>query len=133
MDIEVQKHFVTFYSPGSFVAETTTKPVDEWNVEAARELAKTITERHGATPYGFRFSTRGRSRDDLDSKTIDTSPMYYIGGKVETYEEIVARDLPDEHILRGNMACNGYTRIWTSTSGWKWSQPLKADDVVLSE
>jgi hypothetical protein len=127
----LQQHFVTFYSPGTFVAETSTKPIEAWNVDDAVAMASLITERYNAKPYGFRFTTRGRGPDDLDSKEIASSPMHYIGGKVETLEEVEARNSPDEDILRFNMRCNGYKRIWTATQGWKWTQPLSDDDVVI--
>lgn len=129
----MQQHFVTFYSPGTFVAETTTKPIDGWNVDDAVAMAALIEERHNAHPYGFQFTTRGRNDDELDSKIIAKSPMHYIGGKVETREEVFARNDPGEGILRSNMECNGYDRIWTSTRGWKWTQPLKADDIVIED
>lgn len=127
----MEQHFVTFYSPGTFLAEDTTKPIDAWDAGVAKAMMGGIKERYGATPYGFRFTTRGRSDADLDSKVIATSPMYYVGGKVETLEEVQARNSPDETILRANMECNGYSRIWTTTEGWKWTQPLNAEDVVL--
>jgi hypothetical protein len=130
--MEIQQHFVTFYSPGTFTAETTTKPIDAWNVDDAVAMAALITERHGAKPYGFRFTTRGREAHELDSKEIATGPMHYIGGKVETLEEIRARHNPDERILLSNMECNGWSRVWTTTEGWRWTQPLKDDDVVIA-
>ncbi|WP_448489010.1 hypothetical protein [Polynucleobacter sp.] len=128
----MQQHFVTFYSPGTIVAETTTKPIATWNVDDAMAMAALITERHGAKAYGFRFITRGRADDDLDSKIIASSPMHYIGGKVETLEEVEARNDPAESILRANMRGNGYNRIWSTMAGWKWTQPLNDDDVVVS-
>ena len=69
----MKKHFVTFFSPGTFVSETTEKEIDSWDVEKAKELARSIKERHGATPYGFRFITRSRNDDELDSKVSDRS------------------------------------------------------------
>lgn len=128
-----QAHFVTFYSPGTFVAETTSKPIPSWDIDLAVAMAGDIRERHAARPYGFRFTTRARSDDELDSKVIATSPMHYIGGKVETREEVEARNDPREETLRTNMRINGYDRIWTSTQGWKWTQPLRADDVVIHD
>lgn len=130
-DIAVQQHFAVFYSPGTFVAETTEKPVSRWDVAEAVALADSITERYGATPYGFRFITRGRAADELDSRQIAASPMHYLDCKVETLEEIEARDLPDESILRSNMRCNGYDRVAVTTKGWKWTQPLQPDDIVI--
>lgn len=129
----LQAHFVTFYSPGTFVAEMTTRPIERWSPELASEMMVKIHERYGAVPYGFRFTTRARGPDDLDSKETDASPMYYVGGKVETLAEIEARDCPEEGILRSNMRCNGYERVWTTTKGWRWTQPLRADDIVLQE
>lgn len=129
----MEAHFVTFYSPGTLVAETTTKPIGAWNVDDAVAMAALITERHGAKPYGFRFTTRARSDSDLDSKEVQKSPMHYIGGKVETLAEVEARDDPKEVILRGNMRGNGWDRIWTATEGWRWTQPLEADDIVIAD
>jgi hypothetical protein len=127
----MKKHFVTFCSPGTFVSETSESPIESWDVDAAKEMAKRIKERHGATPYGFYFSTRTRKDEELDSKITKTSPMYYLGGKVETLEEVVARNDPKEEILRWNMENNGYNRILVNTNSWKATLPLKDGDVVL--
>jgi len=125
------RHFVTFYSPGTLVAETTTKPIYSWDVETAKQMAAKITERHGARPYAFAFTTRGRSEDDLDSKETARSCRYYLGGRIRTLEEVRADAVPDERILLSNMEGNDWKRVWESTSGWKWTQPLGDDDVVL--
>ena len=127
----MKAHFVTFYSPGTMVAETTTKPIPSWDVDLAVAMSSDIQERHAARPYGFRFSTRGRNDDELDSKEIAKSPLYYIGGKVETIDDVRRRGDPNERILLSNMECNGWDRIWSSTQGWKWTQPLRADDLVI--
>jgi len=131
MNKEVKQHFVTFYSPGMFVAEQTTKPIKAWDVKLAQKMAKSVKERYGAVPYGFRFSTRSRGPKDLDSSVTATSPMYYLGGKVETLAEVKARATEKDRILIANMECNGYERIITTTHGWRWTQPLNATDVVL--
>lgn len=127
-----QQHFVTFYSPGTFVAEATCKPIDAWDTALAMKIADEITERHGATPYGFRFSTRERGDDDLDSKQAAMSPMHYLGGKVETLAEVEARDDPKESVLRSNMRINGYSRIIVNDNSWRWTQPLNDGDIVLN-
>lgn len=125
------KHYVVFYSPGTFVSEQSQKEIDTWDINAAREMARSIQERHGATPYGFQFITRGRYDDELDSREIDRSSMYYLGGKVETIEEVFARNDPKEEILRENMKINGYNRIIVNTNSWKSTFPLNDSDVVL--
>lgn len=129
----LKRHFVTFYSPGTFVAENTEKPIDSWDISTAVKMAEKITERYNSHPYGFRFTTRGRTAEELDSKEIARSPMYYIRGKVETLAQVEARNDPNEHILRSNMRNNHWDRIVTSNTPWKWSQPLEKDDVVLDE
>ena len=86
----MKKHFVKFYSAGTFVAEESVKQVDSWDVDKAVAMSKDITERYGAKPYGFRFITRGRTDKDLDSKIVAESGMYFINGVVETLDEIKA-------------------------------------------
>ncbi len=127
----MEQHFVTFYSPGTFVAETSERPIDAWSIDAALAFARDIKERHGATPYGFRFTTRSRGPNDLDSKVSATSPMHYFGVKVETLEQVKARATESDRILIGNMEGNGWDRIVTTTSGWRWTQPLGSDDIVV--
>src|SRR5712664_3128863 len=111
----IKKHFVRFFSPGTFVAETSDKPVNSWDVDAAVSMACDISERYGARPYGFKFVTRGREDDDLDSKETATSPIYFLGGKIETLAEVEARNDPSERILLSNMRNNGYDRIVINT------------------
>ena len=125
----MEKHFVTFFSPGTFVAETTDKPVASWDVEKAKRMARGIVERHGATPYAFQFSTRTRGHKDLDSKVSKRSGLYYLGGKIETLAEVEARE-PDS-ILASNMRGNGWDRVVTTTNGYRWTQPLRKGDSVV--
>jgi hypothetical protein len=127
----VQKHFVTFYSPGTFVAEESTKSIDAWDVEKAKKMARSVKERYGAVPYGFRFTTRSRGPKDLDSHVTASSPFYWLGGKVETLEELKARATKADEILVSNMEGNGWPRIITNNNSWRWTQPLAETDVVL--
>ena len=129
----MSQHFVSFYSPGTFFAEETTREIDAWDVDAAAAMADAIVERYEARPYGFRFSTRARDDDQLDSRVVTKSAMYYLGGKIETLAEIEARNDPEERVLRENMRGNGWDRIVTGNNPWRWSQPLGPNDVVLSE
>jgi hypothetical protein len=127
----MKKHFVTFFSPGTFFAEQTTKPIESWDVDAAVKMARTVKERYNARPYGFQFSTRERGHDDLDSKVTKKSVMYYLGGKVETLKEVEARNDPKEDILRSNMRGNGWDKIIVNDNSWRSVQPLEKGDKVL--
>ncbi len=129
--IEVFKHFVVFLSPGTLVSERSTHAIDEWDVEKAKEQARSIIERHGATPYAFYFMTRARDAKDLDSRELDRSCQYFLGGKVETLAEIEARNDPSESILLGNMRCHGYNRVIVNTNSFKSTMPFGDSDVIL--
>lgn len=131
--MRIESHFVTFFSPGTFVAETTEKPIPSWDIEEAKAVARNIKERYDACPYGFQFTTRSREDNELDSRVSATSPMYYLGGTVETLEQVKARGtaVDGDRILIANMECNGYDRIITNNNSWRWTQPLRATDVVL--
>lgn len=131
--MSMERHFVNFYSPGTFLAEETTKPIKSWDVEEAIRMSKDIIERHGARPYGFRFTTRSRSDDDLDSKNTASSPLYYLGGRIETIDEVRQRDDPKERVLLQNMESNRWDKIIVNDNSWRWTQPLQETDVVLSE
>ena len=127
----MEKHFVEFFSPGTFVSESTDVPIDSWNVQQAVALSHDIKERHNSTPYGFMFITKSRNDDELDSKVTKRSNFYFLGGKIETYKEVCERNDPNEETLRWNMKTNKYKRIITNTNSWKITLPLNEDDIVL--
>ena len=127
----MKKHFVNFYSPGTFVSEVTEKEIDSWDVEQAQVMARGIKVRHGATPYGFCFTTRKLGDNDLDSKITERSNMYYLGGTVRHLDFIILENNPDERILISNMKINGWDRVVENNNSWKITQPLEDGDVVL--
>ena len=127
----IDKHFVTFFSPGTFVAETSTLEIDSWDTIKAIELASTIKERYGAVPYGFKFSTLTREENELDSSETSKSGMYYLGGEILTLDQVKARNDPKDKILISNMEGNGWNRIITNRNSFSWTQPLEDTDIVL--
>lgn len=127
----MEKHFVTFLSPGTFVHEESTMDIETWDTTKAVEFARGIKERHGATPFAFVFTTRTRNEEDFDSKETARSGRYYLGGTIETIEDVRQRNDPKERILLSNMEGNGWNRIIVNTNSWKVTQPLEGDDVVL--
>jgi hypothetical protein len=127
----ITKHFVHFLSPGTMCSEETTKDVESWDTDLAMKMADSITERYGATPYGFYFTTRTRGLNDFDSKRSDISCTYYLGGDVRTYEQVCEQAKEDENILRLNMKCNGWKRVITNNNSYTWNDVLGDEDVVL--
>ncbi len=136
-----RKHYVTFLSPGTFVAESSTLAITEWDPREAMRLASGVKERHGAIPYGFRFETRIVASEVTDGeggtlqvepKTVKTSGMYFIGGVVETLADVKARATKADDILISNMECNDYAHIVTTTNGYRWSQEFQKGDHVVN-
>lgn len=127
------KHFVEFFSPGTFVAETSIRPIESWDIATALKMACDINERYNATPYGFRFLTKSRGDDDLDSREVARSSMHYFGVRVLTRADIEARNDPKDTILLDNMRCNKWDRVVETTNGYKATLPLQDGDIVLSE
>ena len=127
----MEKHYVIFFSPGTFVAEESQKPIEAWNASLAVLMSKDIKERHGATPYGFCFITRARSDDELDSKEVARSNMYYLGGEVLTLAEVKARNKDEDRILIQKMEGNKIARIVINDNSYRATQPFNDDDVVL--
>ena len=127
----MKKHFVTFFRPGTFVAEETTKEIASWNIEKAKKMSETVKKRYGATPYAFQFITRARSKKDLDSKIIKRSGMYYLSGRIWTLLELKNRNNPEDKILMSNMECNRWERVIENNNSWKWIQPFYENDQIL--
>jgi len=127
----VKKDYVTFYSPGTMVAETTRREVPSWSVAKVLKILPDIEERYGAKPYGFRFTTMKRGMRDFAPREVAQSNMYYVNCDVQTLEELEERGEKEERILLQNMKTNGWDKIVTTKSGWKWSHPLQDGDIVL--
>ena len=123
----MKKHYVRFLSPGTFVAEQTTKEISSWNVEKAISMSKEIIERHGARPYAFQFTTETKSIFGHHSKEVASSGYFYINGVVKTLEEIEAENDPENRILISNMRNNGWDKVVTTYSPYKWVQIFRED------
>jgi hypothetical protein len=124
------KHFVKFLSPGTFLDEITTLGVSSWNIKEAKELAKTIVERHGAKPYGFKFFTT-KTEDAKDHRTVHSS-TYFLGGKVLTLEE-VEQTMSEEKILIENMRMNKWDKIIINDNSYKAIRPFLSDDILVED
>ena len=129
--IVVEQHFVTFLSPGTLVAETTTLPIKAWDVDQAVAMAGDVVERYDARPWGFYFTTRGRAADELDSRILATSGRYFLGGTIETIDEVAKRADPSDAILLQNMKANGWDRVVHCNSKYRCEQPMLETDTML--
>jgi hypothetical protein len=127
----MEKHFVQFLSPGTFVSECSEKPIDAWDVDAAVRMARDIKERHGARPYGFRFVTYQREDDDLNSHETARGSIHYLGGRIETRDQVEARNDPNEHILLQNMRSNDIKHIIVNDNSWRFTGEFRDDEVLL--
>lgn len=131
---------VTFYSPGSFVHEQTSRLIDSWDVLSAVEMAKGITERYGAKPYGFVFSTTlghdpipdGRGGClEVSSRELETSGTYFLGGRIITLPELLAGNVDGSRILISNMRCNKWYAVVENTNSYRTTLPFSTEDVLL--
>lgn len=129
--VNMRKHFVTFFSPGTLFHERTTRDVARWDPTLAAPMAEGIVERYDARPHFFVFSTRERADADLDSRETAKSGRFFLGGRVESYDDVALRGDPKEHILRGNMRHNGWWYVVVSERVWRAVQPFEVDDVVV--
>jgi hypothetical protein len=136
----VERHYVTFASPGTFFHETSTLPIERWDPRLAVTMAERVVERHGARPYGFKFETRLESDPVSDGrggtlrvepKTIRKSAFHHLGGTVETLAEVEARALPSERVLCANMRNNHWPLIVVNTNSYRSVQPFRETDLIV--
>jgi hypothetical protein len=136
----MRKHFVEFLSPGSFVDESTSKEISSWDPVLATKMANRISERYGAKPYGFVFSTSIVSKDipdgeggalEVKPKVVEKSGVYFLGGWLETLDQVEARNDPEEEILRSNMKGNGIFVICFNTNSYKSCHEFGVKDCLL--
>jgi hypothetical protein len=137
----VKKIYAVFYSPGTFVSESSEREVSNADPAEAVRIAGGIKERYNAMPFGFRFETRlvaGDIDDGLGGKlkvqprTLETSGMHYINGTPETLDQVRERADPRESILLSNMEGNSMPIVVSGCSPYKWTHEFTADSVVVN-
>lgn len=136
----MRKHFVTFLSPGTFVSESSTKPIEAWRPEAAVQLVRNIIERHGATPFAFYFTTCIVPDEPVVSegvqlavvpREVEKSGRHFICGELERWDDVERRNLPSEETLRFNMRGNGVPIVVTGASGYRWTHTFEECDCIV--
>ncbi len=140
--MSVRKHYVTFYSPGTFVPESSVKEIPEWDTALAVEMAKDITERYDAKPYAFIFTTMLTANPipdgeegflDVEPKKVASSGRYFLGGHVRSIDEVRETADPKERILLSNMEGNDFAYIITNDNSWRFTGEFAVEDCVLGE
>jgi hypothetical protein len=112
--MKTQKYYtVSFFSPGTFFSETSHKDFQELDLKKICAVAKTMKERHNASPYGFVWEYRELPTDlpqiegyklEVTPKVIEKSTgIIYITGEI-----IYSKDLISERdrILKFNLERN---------------------------
>ena len=136
----VEKHYVSFLSPGSFVDEDTRKSIAGWDTAKAVKMAKTITERYNATPYAFFFTTvlTAEAIDDgmggklkVEERETARSGKHFLGGEIKSFDDVVKEGNPKDNILLSNMKCNDYPFVVENRNSWKAVQPFEKEDCVV--
>ena len=136
----MRKHKVTFYSPGTFMSESSSFDIDSWDTAKAVEMSEKIIERYNAKPYGFVFTTILVHEDvpdgeggflHVESKKVKESGIHFLGGRLETYTEVVNRNDPKEEILRSNMRGNEQWIVCINTNSFRSTMPFDEEDCIV--
>ena len=101
---------------------------DDGDVELAKKIMEKTFEDGTRKPYAFRFITRSRKDDELDSKVTDRSGYYYLEGSVLNLEQVEKQE-GSNSILACNMRNNHWDKVVMLEGGW--TQPLYENDVIL--
>lgn len=134
-----EKHTVTFFCPGTFFSETSTYDIESWDPQLAARQAAAVVVRYGARPYGFRFETHlvadpvsdGRGgKLQVEPRKLRESELYHLDGKIETYDDFVARADPKEDIARRNMRDHAPI-VCVTTHSYRSTQPFGEKDVMV--
>jgi hypothetical protein len=137
----MRKHQVTFYSPGTLFSESSTHDIESWDTVKAVELAETVLARYNAKPYGFVFETIIVAEDVPDgeggtlkvqSKSVEKSGIHFLGGRLETYDDVVARNDDKENILRSNMRSNEMWVIIINDNSFRSTLPFNEEDYIVN-
>lgn len=116
----VTVRYVRFLSPGSFVANDWTMPVDSADPRAVK---------WPENAYAFTLHERVDVMDGPDTfkgEAKQIGPVYYHpDSRILTQAEIAAKGAPRDRVLLCNMRCNEWPSVIYSRWG-NWPQPYDA-------
>ncbi len=129
-------YYATYYSPGTFISESSSLKLKSLDVREACKKAKSISERYGAKPYGFILQEieegeiiKNGEAYKMQPKTKYSSGMHFLTGRVLTLKDIP--DTKENSILRSNMEGNGYGAVVENTNSYKSTMPFGKKDVIV--
>jgi hypothetical protein len=137
----IKKHYVTFYSPGTFFTESSRKEIESWETKKAVEMSKDILERYNAKPHSFQFSTIITAEPvkeegielQVEEKEVKRSGVYFLGGRLRFYDEVLKENNEDEDILRSNMECNGMWIVIENTNSYRFTGEFDEDAFIVND
>ncbi len=75
-----ERNYVTFYGPGRRLISY---QIDSWDIEKAKEMARKLAPE----PFKFNFCKRRRNDEELDSRIVMASSMYFLGVTPQPLED----------------------------------------------
>lgn len=134
--IDREKHYVIFYSPGTFVSEQTKKQIFSWDCKEAVNMSKSIVERHNAIPFSFKFQTfsepelpKEYNEYKLEPKLKKESGLYHLGGTVTTYDHFLTES--KDNIVISNMRVNEIWLVVVNNNSFRSTTPFEEDHFIL--
>ncbi len=111
--------FAELFSPGTLFCESSRIKVDSKNdIKTAIKGVKKTKERHGATPFGFRF---------VDGNSKALSGIYYVTGRVFRRDDIP--DTKENSILRCNMISRPV--CIENNNSYRYTGEFAKEDIVV--
>lgn len=138
--MKIERHYVIFYSPGTFFTEMTGKSIEKWDVKTAVEMAKTVLERYNAKPYAFRFETfeeyetiiKNEVSFEAKPKKISMSGLYFLTGIVRSYDDVLTKKDLQEQILLSNMETReGMAYVIENRNSFLSTLPYEEDSKIV--
>ena len=127
---EIKQHFVTFKSPGMATAEHTTKEITPGTRSRPLRWPTTYWNATAPSPTASTSPPGPAPPQELDSKNIAKSGTYFMGGKIQTLQEVMANPTGNKTLIE-NMKGNHWDQVVTVTKGHQWTSPILKDDAVL--
>ena len=90
-----------------------------------------LTERRDAKDNGISDVYEILGHMTQEPREIASSGLYFLGGKLRTYDEVVADNDPQEAILRANMRGNEMWVIVQNDNSWRFTGAFSEQDCIV--